>query len=202
MTAHVPVGTVCAYAGEVTPTKEGANDVWSGMDCKAPPDLKVAVPPDDPVALIEAEGWLLCDGRFLGVSQYWQLFSVLGYRYGRATDSKGQNTFRIPDYRGLFLRGVDAGSGMDQQAADRTGPLGRGNDAGVGSLQCDAFQDHTHDYDALATTTAGDQGVMGGLTAQPKLTSAAKEPPGQPAARAGPETRPKNVAVNYIIKYR
>jgi microcystin-dependent protein len=167
------------------------------MACKAAASQTSAATAPAVVALIEAEGWLLCDGRFLGVSQYPLLFGALGYRYGQGTDANAQNTFRIPDYRGLFLRGVDAGSGMDSQAAARTGPRGSGTDSGVGSLQCDAFQDHTHDFDAVKTTTAGDQGVVGGLATSPRPTTSPDAP-----ARFGPETRPKNVAVNYIIKYR
>lgn len=41
------------------------------------------------------EGWLLCDGRELKVSAYFNLFSVIGYTYGGEGD-----TFYLPDLRG------------------------------------------------------------------------------------------------------
>lgn len=197
MIGGVPVGTVCAYAGVVTPSNQKTNSVWSNTDCKAASPGPTPTAGEDPVTLIEVEGWLLCDGRHLGVAQHWRLFSVLGYRYGKGKDQQGQNTFRIPDYRGLFLRGVDAGAGMDPDAPTRTGALGSGTDSGVGSLQCDTLQEHTHNYDAVQTTTTAQSGPVGTVTGAPRQTT----PPNAPARR-GSETRPKNIAVNYIIKYR
>lgn len=54
----------------------------------------------DGAAVLEASGWMLCDGRSLACSQYPELFAVLGYVYGGADDC-----FNIPDYRGCLLGG-------------------------------------------------------------------------------------------------
>ncbi|MDN2709786.1 phage tail protein [Janthinobacterium sp. SUN118] len=81
-----PVGAVIAFAGTIADTS------------------------------IEAWGWMVCDGRLLGVSQYPELFATLGYLYGGAND-----TFRLPDYRGCFLRGRAAGT--DTDAGQGAGPV-------------------------------------------------------------------------------
>lgn len=67
-------------------------------------------------------GWLLCDGSEVSREQYPELFASVGTIYGggdRAT------TFNLPDYRGLFLRGVD-----DPDGRGGKGPAGRDPDAG------------------------------------------------------------------------
>lgn len=46
-------------------------------------------------ANVEAQGWMLCDGRMLEAALYRQLFAVLGYRYGGSAEH-----FQLPDYRG------------------------------------------------------------------------------------------------------
>lgn len=51
-----------------------------------------------------------CDGRAISRTTYSELFSLLGTAFGAGN---GSTTFNIPDYRGLFLRGWDGGSGRD-----------------------------------------------------------------------------------------
>lgn len=203
MIPGVPVGTVCAYAGRVTPSRQGKNTIWSGTDCAAGAaasgeragERAAAAQAQAPVILIEAMGWMLCDGRFLGVAQYPELYRALGTIYGQGTDPSGQTTFRIPDYRGLFLRGTDEGAGMDVDA--RTGPEGTGQGAGVGSLQCDALQTHTHKYNAVQLATTAQSAQAAALTSSEVPTG------GPDGCRVSTyETRPRNIAVSYIIKYR
>jgi microcystin-dependent protein len=92
-------------------------------------------------------GWLLCDGSAVSRTQYAALFTALAISHG---GGDGINTFNIPDYRGRFLRGVDANSGHDPDAASRVAPqptnsVGAGNTGDqIGSLQLDAFQGHHH----------------------------------------------------------
>ena len=43
--------------------------------------------------------WLFCDGSLLSVSDYSDLFSVLGYTYG----GNGSSNFALPDLRGRLL---------------------------------------------------------------------------------------------------
>lgn len=193
MSDGAPVGTVCPFAGQVNPVSGSANTVWSNTACAggSPAPGKAA---DAPVNFLEAQGWMLCNGRKLSTAQYPELFAVIGYLYGTASNG---DQFLIPDYRGLFLRGFDAGAGMDPQAANRYSPNGDAVANVVGSLQCDTFQDHTHNYDIVSLSGVSQQGNSAGVTVTSKPTSSPNSP-----ASFGPETRPKNIAVNYIIKFR
>lgn len=189
--AVVPVGTICAFAGNVPKSAQGSNQTWSTLPC-ASPSAQADTDPVPPVIQIEALGWMLCDGRSLLVSAFHDLFAVLGYTYGGQGEA-----FQIPDCRGLFLRGVDHGSGLDPDSAQRMPPP-QGSAAGPGSLQCDALQRHKHDYDYV---TGGAVSVEGPAAAQPPVQTAQTSNP-VPPARITSETRPKNIAVNYIIRVR
>jgi microcystin-dependent protein len=194
MPGEAPIGTVCAFAGQMHPVSADANSVWGGSGCSSQNALSGTLNPDVPLNHLESQGWMFCDGRALSTASFPELFAVLGYLYGEAA---GGDSFLLPDYRGLFLRGVDAGSGMDPQAADRVGPQGSGTSSGIGSLQCDSLQDHTHEYGAVSLTTSSSQGTAGGQVSANETTSSPNPP-----ARFGPESRPKNISVNYIIRFR
>lgn len=75
-------------------------------------------------------GCLECNGAMLSTSTYARLFGILGYTYGG-----GGANFKLPDYRGEFLRGWDHGRGVDPDASTRVDRGdGTGGDA-VGSRQ-------------------------------------------------------------------
>jgi hypothetical protein len=140
-------------------------------------------------------GWLLCDGSVVSQTQYAALFAVIGTASGAGTNS---TTFNLPDMRGVFLRGVN-GSRSDAYADPgdgRTSAYPGGNTGGnVGSYQADMFASHSHilpwGYGYFAPPGGGYQ--MGIINAG--FNGFATNPQG------GTETRPKNVYVNYIIKY-
>ena len=96
---------------------------------------------------VEAWGWMLCDGRTLGTHQYPELFAALGYLYGGSDAS-----FRIPDYRGYFWRGTDAGAGVDPDASQRTDPAAQARDfdARFGELQARAARRSADEAQLLA----------------------------------------------------
>ena len=150
-------------------------------------------------APIEASGWMLCDGRSLAAEQYPELYAVLGTLYGGS-----DGTFHIPDYRGTFLRGTDQRSGNDPDAAVRTAASG-GSAAGVGSTQASALQDHAHSYEAVVSQAGGVTGSApdGQMLLVPRTTSRPAPAPGSelPIRTSQRETRPANIAVNYIIKF-
>ncbi len=76
--------------------------------------------------------WLLCDGSAVEISQYYELYLVIGDLYG-----KSKTTFNLPDYSGQFLRSV----GFDDAAHDN-----RRTVTGVGSIQNNDFQTHQHTH--------------------------------------------------------
>ena len=53
-----------------------------------------------------AESWMICDGSELDKKKYELLYGIIGTTYG---EGNSFNTFKIPDYRGLFLRGLNNG---------------------------------------------------------------------------------------------
>ncbi|MCF6282669.1 MAG: phage tail protein [Candidatus Polarisedimenticolaceae bacterium] len=186
--AASPVGGVMAFAGVL-----GA------------PQPATATPPDTPTEKtnfitdpIEAWGWMLCDGRQLTPSEYPELFTVLGYFYGGKDER-----FNIPDYRGYFLRGIDAGSGNDPDVSQRTPPNG-GSSEQVGSTQTDALQLHRHTYtEPSGSITAGQGPANAVLQAQPNQCTGYPDDStcNKDVKTSKNETRPKNIYVNYIIKF-
>lgn len=95
--------------------------------------------------------------------------------------------FRVPDFRGEFLRGHDGGRGADPDAATRTG-----GDL-VGSSQTDEFKSHQHGY---AHHTNFGSGLGGGGSGIPFYAYTE-----QTNSTGGNETRPRNLAVQYCIKF-
>ena len=133
------------------------------------------------------DGWLLCDGRPLDRGVYPDLYHAIGANFGAPDETH----FNLPDLRGRFVRGVDHAAERDPDARKRTfaAPGGSIGDK-VGSLQDDAFKAHTHTYDMFP----GDSGnrARGSCWKEKKIDT---------GSTGGSETRPKNVYVNYIIKY-
>lgn len=73
--------------------------------------------------LQQLEGWFPCDGRELNQQIFTALFAAIRYANG----GDGSNSFKLPDYRGYFLRGVSQDSGRDPDAITRTAPASLGN---------------------------------------------------------------------------
>ena len=135
-------------------------------------------------------GWLVCDGSLLSRKAYAVLFSKIGTLYGAGD---GSTTFKLPDLRGETIRGVDLNRGVD---------IGRA----LASLQLDALQRHGHavTYDAVGPT--GGTGEYLGRNSTPgasRQTTRILEPVGLAGedVRTASETRSRNVAMLYCIKY-
>ena len=75
-------------------------DLWAGMTGTVFPFAGSAAP----------SGWLLCDGSAVSRTTYARLFGIIGTAYGAGN---GTTTFNLPDLRGEFVRGLDAGRGVD-----------------------------------------------------------------------------------------
>jgi len=121
-------------------------------------------------------GWLECDGTAVSRSTYATLFAAIGTTHGIGN---GSTTFNLPDLRGEFIRGWDNGRGVDS---------GRG----VGTSQSDAFKAHTHDYNFTATAVGDAQATSNAMYYSGTKSST--------TSTGGSETRPRNVAMMYIIK--
>ncbi|MBI1842592.1 MAG: tail fiber protein [Verrucomicrobia bacterium] len=136
--------------------------------------------------------WLLCDGREISRQDYRDLYDFLGEKWGVGTADRR----RVPDLRGLFLRGVDNSpvtgpSKRDSDSAKRVAGQARGNIGNnVGSYQDDQFKEHTH---VAGRIFGGKELSSGGSGSRPSDQTSG------PAG--GSETRPKNAYVFYLIRY-
>ena len=180
-----PVGVVMAFAGVLGPPVPATA---SPADTSPPSGLNAT---DN----LEAWGWMLCDGRTLQTQLYPELFAALGYLYGGSGKS-----FSIPDYRGCFHRGTDLGAGKDPDTSIWTKADGSsGTYDNVGSQQTCALQDHEHD---VKTTPAAEGGSGANIIGPgPGKAETEKIHGSSDSWVSSNETRPANVAVNYIIKF-
>jgi microcystin-dependent protein len=95
-------------------------------------------------------GWMFCEGQLLPISEYPDLYNVIGTTYG----GDGQNTIALPDLRGRVP--VHAGNGF---VLAQTG--------GAEEVTLNTFQIPAHTHALLATTsTANDANAQGNLLAQ------------------------------------
>lgn len=145
-------------------------------------------------------GYLECNGATLSRTIYSDLFTSIGTTYGAGD---GSTTFKIPDLRGEFIRGFDNGRGID------TGRV-------LGSSQIDTYKSHTH------TGTTLSAGAHTHTYAAPGITNDFDGGSGNAAEYAYTattsssgahthtltidesgfnETRPRNIAMKYCIKY-
>ena len=133
-------------------------------------------------------GWLKCNGQLVSRTTYANLFLSIGVTYGAGD---GTTTFQLPDLRGEFIRGLDDGRGVDS---------GRG----IGTWQ-------THQSNSLAQVQMTVTGTLSGDVSLPEdgawtpwLNSGeegAFENFAQRFRLHGRETRPRNFALLYCIKY-
>ena len=135
-------------------------------------------------------GWLYCNGAAVSRTTYSALYGIIGTHYGVGD---GSTTFNLPDTRNEFLRGVSS-----------TLPIGH--------KQTDEMRSHQH---AGVTSTAGNHehgvkvgggggggvaGASGSSAGSVTLPAGAHQHTFVTDFRGGSETRPRNIAVNWIIK--
>ena len=145
-------------------------------------------------------GWLFCDGSVWPRETFPRLFAAIGTTWG-AGDFSGNN-FQLPDLRGEFLRGIDAGTHRDPDVGTRVKTLGGNPGDAVGSYQWHQLAYHSHPIQ----TSGGVLEQRGGASAPGWDNPGAYfSPIGYSTITAlptgGNETRPLNASVLFIIKY-
>ncbi|MDE9495929.1 tail fiber protein [Xenorhabdus bovienii] len=144
-----------------------------------PHNIPVGVPLPYPLRSTPV-GYLKCNGQTFNASHYPNLAEV--YPSGR-----------VPDLRGEFIRGWDDGRNIDPGRA-------------CGTWQEDAFQGHWHTYTMHPYTFVSGTGLLDDFRNQQTATDVhnrVKEAisdgkNGHP--RVANETRPRNIAFNYIVR--
>ncbi|HCN5021370.1 TPA: tail fiber protein [Escherichia coli] len=135
--------------------------------------LPIGVPVPWPSAT-PPTGWLKCNGAAFSAEEYPEL-------------AKAYPTNKLPDLRGEFIRGWDDGRGAD-------------NGRVLLSTQDDAFKSHSHNFDRSwglknFDPTAGFDVVTADVSGE-----IVNQPTRSTVAVGGSETRPRNVAFNYIVR--
>lgn len=157
-------------------------------------------------------GWMLCDGSEVSRTEYVNLYNAIGVCWGTGN---GSTTFNLPDLRGMFLRGVSGDSDNDPDAADRVVLNDNGGNTGnnVGSYQGDAIRNITGSMAPVrgGQSTPSVNTVSGAFRSTNSNTTGGKNTETRASSDitfdasrvvpVGSDNRPKNVYVNYIIKY-
>lgn len=129
------------------------------------------------------DGWLKCNGAAVSRSTYGKLFARIGTTYGAGN---GSTTFNLPDLRGEFVRGWDNGRGIDAGRA-------------IGTAQADDFKTHKHLFRDVQTGP----GSLNGFDLPPAVTGTSGFSSSDNVEDyGGNETRPRNIALMYCIKYQ
>jgi microcystin-dependent protein len=190
--AAAPVVTAVVADGEITASKLAPSSVTStALATGAVTSDKIASGAAIPAGAVMSfamntapTGWLACNGAAVSRSTYSALFSAVSTTYGTGD---GSTTFNLPDLRGYFVRGH--------------GTNGDGTASGTfAAKQADALKTHTHPYEKNVNTlnaafgaTAFNQ-VWNGFNGNGSNT-------GNPSTGTSTETRPKNIAMLYCIKF-
>lgn len=147
---------------------------------------------------VAPSGWLAADGtEYSKTGIYAALFAAIGTAHGETNGSGGAGTshFRVPDLRGIFVRGSGSQtiSGITYSGA-------------LGTKQADEFKNHQHlfagddmlevaGYTSLSTRynyDASSSTINGGRDFITKNNT---------TNFGGSETRPANIALLYCIKF-
>ncbi len=124
-------------------------------------------------------GYLKANGTAVSRTTYARLFAAIGTTFGVGD---GSTTFNLPDLRGEFIRGWDDGRGVD---TGRSFGTAQGADVGP----------HTHnislDKGENDASGSGNDLRYGGT---PEVTITT-------LSNSGTETRPRNIALLYCIKF-
>jgi hypothetical protein len=172
-------------------------------------------------------GFVFCDGAEISKTTYPQLYAAIADAYatqtnpttGAAWAAPAGTNFRVPDYRGSFLRGAGTASGKDattlggyqaeKTKANGLALSGTGVTAGTGTFASSGHQHNlaTGGSDQLvvqAVTTGGVNKAVQTNTSPAANVQATTSGGGTATVSLGSgdnETRPLNKGVNYIIKY-
>jgi phage-related tail fiber protein len=138
-------------------------------------------------------GWLECNGAAVSRTTYYSLYAAISTSWGVGD---GSTTFKVPDYRGKFLRGFDNGAGVD------SGRVFAASQAHALQAFTGAFQAVNQGLNTvsgiMSITSTGSVALASGGDARGyanfALTAANQ-------VNTATETRPINQTVKYCIKY-
>jgi len=157
-------------------------------------------------------GWLRAEGGTVSRTEFPNLFAAIGTIYG---SGDGSTTFKLPDYRGRFLRARANGSGSDPNRASRTNRGDGTTGDAVGTKQGDAIRNITGTLDIYGDNVDeplifANSGVFSRSNLGDRNRKINRDVVNRNAFRytfnagtqvpTGGDNRPTNINVNYLIK--
>jgi len=172
---NVPIGTIVAYAGSIE--APGAKEI------------------------LKAQGWIPCDGDDAPADKYPELCRAIGSFYGKSTIT---DHCKLPNLQGQFLRGLDSSGAIDPKRLLGS-PQSFATALPNKEFAISESGKHSHDLPKKAFWSGG-TGPSGFL-----LDVKSGFIPGEGIGESGnhshvirgggdEETRPVNVAVNFLIR--
>ena len=164
-------------------------------------------------------GYLECNGAAVSRTTYSVLFAVIGTAYG---SGNGSSTFNLPDLRGEFVRGFDNGKGTDSGrsiASSQSSQFGQHNHS-VSASSSTSVTDPGHFHNLLygegsfggssgavtprgsstPTTPGINNRISTKTTGISVSTSTSISQSNQGGTSNSSETRPRSIAMMYVIK--
>lgn len=148
------------------------------------------------------EGWLKANGAAISRTTYSALFAAIGTAFGVGD---GTTTFNVPDLRGVFIRGLDDGRGVDAGRTLSNTPQGDQNKSHSHTGTAASAGTHAHSIACRATAGDGPAGVgsTSGASGDTYATASAGAHTHSvtTVTEGGSEARPRNIALLACIKY-
>ena len=130
-------------------------------------------------------GYIKCNGAAISRTVYADLFAVCSTTFG---SGDGSTTFNVPDLRGEFIRGFDDARGVDS---------GRS----FGSAQGHSLANHTHTFQYYRSSFSYQGHYSPNYMANGEYLESRTTGDPNGGGPYGAETRPRNVALLYCIKF-
>ena len=144
-------------------------------------------------------GWLACQGQAVSQTTYAALYAAIGTTWD--IGGEGAGNFRLPDLRGMFVRGT--GTNATGSSSGAVGPS-------VGTYAADTYLNHSHaitdpghSHGAYYLTNAAGGGATNASSSSGPTNPTTAVTTGitvNTSTTGGTETKPKNYGVLYIIK--
>lgn len=94
------------------------------------------------------DGWVICDGRALNISDYQTMFDLIGTTYG----GDGQSYFNVPDLQSRVPIGAGQGAGLPNYNLGETGGTEK-NTLTIGNIPA-----HNHHYQGFGVLVSSEDG--------------------------------------------
>ena len=149
---------------------------------------------------VAPSGYVLCNGTAYNRTTYADLFGVIGVKYGVGN---GSTTFNVPDTRGRFLAGWDAGTSvLTSVTVSMITGASIGNTGGTQAVALAVAQipSHQHHMWVSGSGEEGNTHAVAGFNVQTEYESGSSVSTGSTGGSGSHSNIPPSLIINYIIK--